>query len=161
MMSCIFCIINWRNKVEKLKSSSDYVKSLKEINLRIDDIEKLLQLLLVNNLVDDVANIVKVSEKCIEKNVSDAILKYGLEFKGYKTINDIEVIILEIPERTRISIKELKEICFIVKQCTSNIEPLFMYSKINGMQRKSIVREGISFGIKGKEIHVTKWEARI
>lgn len=39
-----------------MKSSSEYyVKSLKKINLRIDDIEKLLQLLLVNNLIDDAA----------------------------------------------------------------------------------------------------------
>lgn len=42
--------------MEKLKSSSEYVKSLKEINLRIDGIEKLLQLLLVNNLIDDAIN---------------------------------------------------------------------------------------------------------
>lgn len=144
-----------------MKSSSEYVKLLKETNLRIDGIEKILQLLLVNNLIDDAATIVEVSEKCIEKTVSDVILKYGLEFKGNKIINGIEVIMLEVPERIRISIKELKEICFIVKQSASNIEPLFMYSKINGMQRKSIVQAGISFGVKGKELHVTKWEARI
>lgn len=140
-----------------MKSSSEYyVKSLKKINLRIDDIEKLLQLLLVNNLIDDAAAIVNVSEKCTEKAVSDVILKYGLEFKGNKIVNDIEVMMLKVPEKIRISIKELKEICFIVKQCNSNIEPIFMYSKINGVQRKSILQADISFGVKGKELHVVR-----
>lgn len=48
------------------------MESLKEINLRIKGIEKLLQLLLVNNLIDDVTSIINVSENCIDTNLNDA-----------------------------------------------------------------------------------------
>lgn len=37
----------------------------------------------------------------------------------------------------------------------SNKELIFMFTSINGMQRKRIVQEGISFGVKGIEIHIS------
>lgn len=140
--------------------SSECLKSFKTINSRIDNIEKLLQLLLINCLIDDAEAVIEVSENLVEAVVGDIISKYGLEFKGYKIINNIKVIILEIPVKVRVSLKELKKICDLLRQQDPNNEPLFMYNKINGMQRKSIIQAGISFGVKGKELHVTKWEAR-
>lgn len=52
-----------------MKRSGEYLKLIKmgkEINSRIDDIERLLKLLLANNLIDD-------AENAIQECVSDAL----------------------------------------------------------------------------------------
>lgn len=112
---------------------------------------------MINNIIDDADGVIQMSEDSIEEQVCDEVLNYGLEIVGYKTINEIDVIIIEVPEEKKISIKELKQICLIVKQNYPTIEPLFMFSKINGMKRKSIIQANLSFAVKGRELHVMNW----
>lgn len=89
------------------------------------------------------------------------LLKYGIKCGGYQRINDIGVIILEIPETIRVSIKELKKICCVIRNNNPDVEPLFIYNRINGMQRKSILQTDISFAVKGKELHIVKSKERV
>ena len=83
-------------------------------------------------------------------------MKNGLEFEGFNKINDIEVITLNIPEGSKITIKTVKQVQIIVNKVYPDAEPLFMYSRMNGMQRKSFLQNNISFGIKGKEISLIR-----
>ena len=139
-----------------MRGKDIYLEKLENINLRTSGIEKLLQLLLVNSLVEDVENIVEISEQPIEDVVSDIALKYGLQIDGCKKINNIDVIIFQVPREAKVSIKDIKQICFIVEKSHSNLEPVFMYTKINGRKKKSMIQENISFGVKGKELHISK-----
>lgn len=138
-----------------MKSTSDCLDLIERLNIRIDDIEKLLQLLLINNLLDDAESVIKTSESSIDSDVSKTILKYGLEPEGFKNINDVEVFIIGVPDKTKITINDLIQICSVVKSVYPKTEPLFMYKTINGMQRKRILQENISFSVKGRELHVT------
>ena len=140
--------------------SKECLKSLNMVNSKIDNMEKLLRLLLINSLIDDTEGFVEKTVNSVEQDVDEMILEYGLEYKGREIINGIEVMIVEIPMNVRISISELKKIRDLLRVQVANGEPVFVYNKINGMQRKSIMQAGISFGVKGKELHVTGWEAK-
>lgn len=133
---------------------NDIVSMLKKLDLRIDDIEKLLQLLLVNHLIDDAEQIIKVSDETIISNLQETLNRYGVECGGFKSINDIDVLIIEIPEDIKIKAKDLATICSEIKRDYTDKEPLLMFKSINGMQRKRILQEGISFGVQGKELHI-------
>ncbi len=134
----------------------DYLELVKKLDSKINDVEKLIQLLLINNLIDDVEDTIDISKKCIDERVNEKILKNGLEFEGFNKINDIEVITLNIPEGSKITIKTVKQVQIIVNKVYPDAEPLFMYSRMNGMQRKSFLQNNISFGIKGKEIRLIR-----
>lgn len=137
-----------------MKLSNEYVDSIQKLNLRIDNIEKLLQLLLINDLVEDAESVIHASKPGLDSNVSDLIFQFGLEFEGFRNINGIEVLAVGIPDKAKITIKDLKQICSVTKSVYPDIEPVFMYKTINGMQRKRIMQENISFGVKSKELHV-------
>lgn len=139
-----------------MKKTDEFTESFQKLNLRIDEIEKMLQLLLLNDLVEDAENIVQISETNIDSKVRDLIFQFGLELVGFRNINEIETLVLGIPVKTKITIINLKWICSVIKSVYPNIEPVFMYKKVNGMQRKRILQENISFGVIGKELHVDK-----
>ena len=138
-----------------MQLSNEYVDSIQKLNLRIDEIEKLIQLLLINSLVEDAESVIQKSKIEIDSNVNALITQFGLVLEGFRCINEIEVLSVAIPTKARISIKDIKQIYFIIKSAYPTIEPLFMYQSINGMQRKRIMQEKISFGVKGKELYVT------
>ena len=106
----------------------DYLELVKKLDSKINDVEKLIQLLLINNLIDDVEDTIDISKKCIDERVNKEILKNGLEFEGFNKINDIEVITLNIPEGSKITIKTVKQVQIIVNKVYPDAEPLFMYS---------------------------------
>ena len=65
----------------------DYLELVKKLDSKINDVEKLIQLLLINNLIDDVEDTIDISKKCIDERVNEEILKNGLEFEGFNKIN--------------------------------------------------------------------------
>ena len=58
-----------------------------------------------------------------------------------------------VTEKLRDAVNENQ---IIVNKVYPDAEPLFMYSRMNGMQRKSFLQNNISFGIKGKEIRLIR-----
>ena len=146
--------------VYRLKISNEYVELIQKLNLRIDGIEKLLQLLLINDLVDDSEYILHETKVEVDSNLKTIIIQYGLEIEGFQSINEIEVFVINVPATIKISIKDLKQIHLMMKNNYPAIEPLFLYDSINGMQRKRILQENISFGVKGRELHVSCGEGK-
>ena len=55
----------------------DYLELVKKLDSKINDVEKLIQLLLINNLIDDVEDTIDISKKCIDERVNEEILKNG------------------------------------------------------------------------------------
>ena len=134
--------------------ANDAAELFNKINIRFDDIEKLLQLLLVNNLIEDSNQIVRILDGDIDTELQNLIDKYGVKFGGFRTISDIEVLVVEVPEGIKLKAKELSNICFEIRHHYLDKEPLLMFRTINGMQRKRILQEGLSFGVYGKELHI-------
>lgn len=137
-----------------MKPSNEIIDSIQKLHLRIDDIEKLLNLLLINNLIDGVENVIQDTIVEIDSDVETFITQFGLEIEGFLVINEIEVMSIIIPSNSKVSIKDLKKIYFFIKNAFPDKEPFFLYQTINGMQRKRLMQESISFGVIGKEMHV-------
>ena len=57
-----------------MKVTNEYVLELQQLNRRMDNIEKLMNMILLNDLIDDVEG---VTEK--EKNTKKEVLKYTPE----------------------------------------------------------------------------------
>ena len=170
-----FYVLNlWRYDMEL---SDGCLELIQKLSLKIDDIEKVLQLLLANSMLDNIDETVnhlqtgtmiqhesKVffweSERSINIEVSEMILSYGLEPKGFKSINGIEVLMIEVPEKASITIRGLKQICSIIKSVYKEIEPLFIYKTLGSMQKKSILLEDISYGVEKKELRLKHEEKK-
>lgn len=137
-----------------MKISNECIDAIKKLNLRIDDIEKLLKLLLINDLVEDTDSVLFSNDFNLDSDVRKIATQFGLEFEGARSINEIEVLIFGMPDKAKITIKDVKQIYLATKFAYPDVEPVFMYKTINGMQRKRIMQENISFGVEGKELHV-------
>lgn len=125
------------------------------INNRFDGVERLLRLMLVNELLDEAEQVVKVVDEPLDSKLSVILGKYGVNFGGFKSIHDIEILIIDIPEGVKVKSKEIASMYSEISELYLDKEPLFMFDIINGMQKKRIMQEGISFGVKGKELHIT------
>lgn len=136
--------------------TKDTEEVLKGINTRFDDIEKLLKLSLINNLMEDTEQIVKHTDAKCSSELQNILNGMGVVFGGFSTIYDLEVVIMEIPEGTKLKIRDYSWLCSEIHSYYPDKEPLLMFKTINGMQRKRILQEEISFGVQGKELHVSK-----
>lgn len=134
--------------------SNNTVEIFNKLNDRFDDIEKLLQMLLVNELIDETEQIIKPTEIDVSSELQIHINRFAVKCGGFSTINDVQVIITEVPEGTKLKINDYCSLCSEIKTYYPDKEPLFIFKTINGMQRKRFMQEEISFGVQGKELHV-------
>lgn len=124
------------------------------INGRFDNLEKLLQLLLINNLVGDVNQSIQIIDETVDTRLNALLAMYGLSFGGFKSVYGMDILEVEIPDDIKLKVRELCLICADVRLIYPDKEPFFMFKSINGMQRKRVLQENISFGVKGKELHM-------
>jgi len=127
---------------------------LEKIDSRFDGIEKLLQLLLMNNLINDVDRSLMIMDETADLRIGELLEIYGCVFGGFKSIFDVEILVVEIPDDVKIKSKELCALCAEIRMICPDKEPFFMFDSINGMQRKRILQDKISFGVKSREIYI-------
>lgn len=127
---------------------------------KVQNSEKLLELLLANELID----FVNISDIAEEKNhtPNDSIIlsnnvKKILKNNKLKT-GKIECVMGRqyqyILMQSSVGIKKIIEIWNAFYEHHPNLRLMFQYQKINGNQKKALLRERISFCILGKEIHL-------
>lgn len=123
---------------------------------RLDSIEELLKILIANNLLDEVELTLQDKEhkKILNEDISAQLsLKGIIENEHYKALN--KVIVELICER-KITIRDIMEVReWMIKEMEGTI-PLFCFDKLNGMQRKRMLEEKISFKVKNKELHIVE-----
>lgn len=125
-----------------------------KLNDRFDDLEKLLQMLLVNELIEETEQIIKPADIVVSSELQTYINRFGVKIEKFSTINDVQVMITEVPEGTKLKINDYCTLCSEIKTYYPDKEPLFILKTINGMQRKRFLQEEISFGVQGKELHI-------
>ena len=136
------------------KMSNNTVGIFNKLNDRFDDIEKLLQMLLVNELIEETEQIIESAEMVVPSELKILMSNFFLKYGELSTINDVQVFITEVPEGTKLKISDYRLFYSKIRSYYPDREPLFIFKTINGMQRKRFMQEEISFGVKGKEIHV-------
>ena len=135
----------------------DLIRNMDE---RINDIEKLLKLLVVNDIVDDIKDSIIKEENPFDSeyqlsmvsNIDRVLEDYGLIISDIISVDDFIFYKIEVPDDLKIGIKDVLEINFALVEF-GNVELLYYFNKLNGMLRKRLIEEDISFCITGKELH--------
>ena len=135
----------------------DLIRNMDE---RINDIEKLLKLLVVNDIVDDIKDSIIKEENPFDSeyqlsmvsNIDRVLEDYGLIISDIISVDDFIFYKIEVPDDLKIGINDVLEINFALVEF-GNVELLYYFNKLNGMLRKRLIEEDISFCITGKELH--------
>ena len=152
-----------------------------EISNRIDNIEKMLNLLLAKDLVDGVEKFVgepmkekqnngkglsespenEIPDNFDETEIKRLLKPYrGVEYGGVYLIDDLKCIGVFIPKGVEVIINEVEEIrwglanyCF-EHDCYMMI--LFIYDEVGTRHRNALINHGINFYVRSKEIYINQ-----
>lgn len=121
----------------------------------MDGLESMVKLLLANDLIDEL-EIVKTTT--VNRNVSDLLKHEGLELGQQGELNGIKFFYVIISANDKIPVKDIMRLHDELLAVSAKMMPVFLYEKINGMQKKRLMQEKISFCVKEKEIYITSAE---
>ena len=141
-----------------MKNEKDLAKILNAIDMqgkRTDSIEQLLKMLLVNSLLNDfeiVSN--ENNDIVVDVEIEDILLNKGFGLGEVEEINGQEILYVLIPTSKKTPVSTLISIhreCMVINP---SLIICFYFDQINGIQRKRILEEQISFCVKNKEFHI-------
>ena len=112
----------------------------------------MVKLLLVNSLIDSSSSIQLYDNISLPETLQEKMNRLGFEVGVMNHNFDSQLLTIIVP--SSVKFKEIQYIFNLFYETVQEIEPLFQFSKINGMQRKRMLQEEISFHVVGKEIHV-------
>lgn len=135
-----------------MKSLDCCISEIKELSIRIEDLEKLIKLLLVNNLIDE-ANCLENNDSLeIDEKLILALEKHNLKIKKQDIIEKAKVLYIIVPNN--IGIKYMMYLKELFRELQNDIEPVFQFEKLNGMKKKRLIEEKISYIVIDKELHI-------
>ena len=135
---------------EKQKVFGDIKNSL---DARLDQIEEMLRLLLLGNVMNQMDDV--EGEGHIEEE--DDLTKFlsNYDFSTYKREAFGDNIAIYIMMNNKPKMKDIREARSLFHSHFINVIPVFVFDKINGMQKKKMEEEKISFYVIGREVHIT------
>ena len=127
------------------------IDEFQNLKCRIDELESMMKLLLANALIDEieVAKIIPVNQ-----SVVDLLKHEGLELGQQGELNGIKFYYVNISANDKIPVKDIMRLHDELLAVSEKMIPVFMYEKINGMQKKRLLQEKVSFCVKGKETYI-------
>jgi acid stress-induced BolA-like protein IbaG/YrbA len=133
--------------------------NIKAICERLDSIEDLLKLSLISNILDglDLIGEKDKEEAYLQMNLlSDEIAAYLNDLKIYegRHYEYFNKTFIELKVEGFISIQNMKDICEWIVDETKKVIPVFYFKKLNGMKRKRMLEEKISFMVADREVHI-------
>lgn len=129
----------------------ELLEEFQNLKCRIDGLESMVKLLLANDLIDGL-EIEKTTT--VDRNVSDLLNHEGLELGQQGEFNGIKFFYVNISANDKIPIKDIIRLHDELLAVSAKMIPVFLYEKINGMQKKRLIQEKISFCVKGKEAYI-------
>lgn len=159
-----------------MKVTNEYVLELQQLNRRMDNIEKLMNMILLNDLIDDVegetekntkkevlkkestqvrsGDIKRHTEITIDPYLLKLLNHYNLDIGEQDRVCDINIVYILVPRHMGVAIGDIIYLNKKFKERYPEMEPVFKYETINGMHRKRLMQEKISFCVKGKEMRI-------
>lgn len=136
---------------------TDTMNKVIDIEHRLENIEKILKMLVVNSLVDDLnrsMNYECEDELEASEELKELLYKYNLIVNKLQMSNGFTFVYISIDENNKYRLKNFIDINHNLKEHFEHLVPVFEFKTMNGMQRKRFIEENISFQIKDKEIHI-------
>lgn len=140
--------------MKEVKDYSDIVNMLEKQNDRIAGIERLLKITLVDNILRDINEISSIGECGINEEFLEMTSRHGLIAGKLEIQNGIRVQNITVPKGCKISVSKMIDLrnCFISD--AKGLVVCFQFESLNGMQRKRLLVEQVSFCVKSREIHI-------
>lgn len=135
-----------------MKLLDECIEEIKKVNFNVGELEKLIKLLLVNSLIDEATSLENQNKPEVNENIILALKKYNMKIGKLSIIEDFKILYIVVSNSVGI-----KDIIYLHDLCIKNqpdIEPVFQFKRINGMQRKRMMQEKISYQVIGKELHI-------
>ena len=133
---------------------SNFIGILEKQSRRIDNIEQLLKLLLVNNVLSDIDRLHLAEEYQLDEEIKELILQQGLSIGEFKVQNGIRVLNIDVPVGCKISVRKIIALRRTFVSSYPELVVCFNFIILNGVQRKRLLEELIAFCVKNKEIHI-------
>jgi len=139
--------------------------SNEEIISRLDSIDEVLKLLVVNSISDELENVThskkddRIDEKnvcCFPKELLDYLIDNEYRIKKIEVNNGFWLVYIQSESDVGSKTKKMTEINDYIRyywDC-ENIVPVFCFDTLNGNQRSLLCQRSISFQINNKEIHI-------
>lgn len=125
---------------------------------RLDRIEELIKLLMVNSLIDDFKieqenntnqneSFAAIRQKTPQypKDIMDTLDLYCMKITRTDIINGFDAIFLSLDENVKYVMNDFLYIDEFIKNYNERYIPIFCFSSLNGMRRKRFVEENISY----------------
>ena len=132
-----------------MENSGDITENLNQLNTNVQNLESMIKLLLVNSLIDSSSDIKNIST--ISEPVQHEMNRLGFDLGP--VYNSTDVILQSIIVPNNVSFKDIRKIYDMFCLFVPEVEPVFQFSKLNGMRRKRLLEEEISFHVINKEFH--------
>lgn len=129
-------------------------KLITSIYDKVENSEKLLQLILANELIDqlEMEDCQKEKYLNVTKEVKKILKLKKLEGNRIEKVLNRQCFFIDMTRG--ISIQDIKEISMVFYEYQTDFVPVFNYKKVNGNQKKALIRAHISFCVEGKEFYL-------
>lgn len=138
--------------------NGEYMKekySIKFLDERLESIEKILKILVVNSLADDLEKMNDIGQKIeLSTELKELLADYGMIVADTEVRNGFTLVYIETKSSVKYKVKDYQFLDWKIKDQFSGLVPIFKFAALNGMQRKRFIEENISFCIDEKEIHI-------
>ena len=125
---------------------------------RLDRIEELIKLLMVNSLIDDFkieqednTNQSESSEAIMQKalqypkEIMDTLDLYCMKITRTDTINGLDALYLSLDKDVKYVMNDFLYLDEYIKNYNGHYIPIFCFDSLNGMRKKRFVEEKISY----------------
>lgn len=128
---------------------------------KLNDIERLLKLLVTNDILLELDDAVKEADKqhikmSHNKKIRDSIIQYGYEIGRPEMINGVKLLNITIPPKGIRSVFNMLKIKEIIHSIDNELQPFFHCIALAETQKERLMHEKICFSVIGKETHIYK-----
>lgn len=111
-------------------------------------------MLLVEDLLNEVNENIIDEEENLDSHITEIFGQNGLSIGGQNIINGIRILFVMVTTDCKITVNKLISLKKEFYENNKSLLLCFCFDVINGMQRKRLLEEQISFCVKNKEIHI-------
>lgn len=140
--------------VKNSNEMSVVIELIEKQATRIESIEQLLKMLLIDNMLNEIDEVQPIDNEKSDSWITEIIIQKGLTPEGYDTINDMDVFYVRVSPDCKVPVKKLIDLKNECYEKDASLLLCFCFDFINGMKRKRLLEEQISFCVKDREVHI-------
>lgn len=132
--------------------------SNEKIYERLDTVEELLKMLVVNSLVDDLKESAIKPDQILTIEARELLKSYDMNVIKSEKTGGFTFVYIEMGNKYKYKITDYIMINDYIKSKQEDLVPVFQFKIMNGMQRKRFIEENISFIIYEKETYICAYK---